>query len=112
MKKLIFSLCIVASLLIANDSQAQRLRFYYYPDRNVYYDPGHSQYIYDNNGNWTTVRTLPSGYVVRNSPRVTIYSDRPEVWTYNEEHRTKYKNYHYPKAKNKHREKEEHEHDK
>ena len=98
MKRLISLLVFVGALAISNGVQAQDHRndhrFYYYPKSNVYYDPVNRQYIYSNdNSNWTTVQRLPSNMDVRNSRRVILYSNSPEVWQMNAQHREKYRNY-------------------
>src|SRR5437016_3765546 len=63
MKKIIIALVFVFSLISFQQAGAQQLRFYYYPKSNVYYDIANHQYIYLNNGTWTTVTTLPSGMI-------------------------------------------------
>ncbi|MGZ3924180.1 MAG: hypothetical protein ACXVBJ_10465 [Flavisolibacter sp.] len=110
MKRLIMLLVFLGVLTIANGVQAQEHRnehrFYYYPKSNVYYDPVNRQYIYSNdNNNWTTVQRLPSNVAVQNSPRVILYSNSPEVWQMNAQHREKYRNYNsdYERGKGKNR---------
>ena len=102
MKKMILSLCLFVAVALTNESFAQqKLRFYYYPSANVYYDVANKQYIYLDNGTWTTVSTLPSTIAVDRKRRVTVYSDVPQVWQYNPEHIAKYQNQpdNYPKGK-------------
>ena len=101
MKKIMIALFFFAAVIAGNTAQAQQLRFYYYPKANVYYDPASRQYIYYDNSNWTTVQTLPSTIIVKDVPRVTVYSKTPQVWQMNAEHKEKYKNYNgkYPKGK-------------
>src|SRR5689334_5027746 len=97
MKKLVLSIMVVLSLLTASKANAQRLSFYYYPDANVYYDPGNRHYIYYDHGSWINVSILPRTIIVRNTPRVIVYSDRQDVWRMNDEHMRKYK--HYPNGR-------------
>ncbi len=98
MKKVLIVLFMFASLIMFKQANAQQLKFYYYPNNNVYYDVAHKQYIYSDNGNWTTVTTLPSGLRVVNTPRYIIYNPTPQVWVQNPIHLKKYKN-NYPKGK-------------
>ena len=97
MKKIFFALVLFCSLLSFQKAGAQRLKFYYYPNSNVYYDVAHKQYIYSNNGNWTPVTTLPGGMNVVRSRRVIVYHNTPEIWMDNPGHIKKYK--HYPNGK-------------
>ena len=98
MKKLLLSVLVVVSVLLSKASDAQGIRYYYYPGSNVYYDPAHNQYIYYNGSTWTTARRLPGTITVQRSQRVSVYSDDRDVWRRNEEHKVKYKNYPNGKA--------------
>ena len=81
-------------------AHAQKRSYYYYPSNNVYYDISGRQYVYNNGGTWTTVKTLPSGItLVKGSPRVTVYHTGNDVWAGNSGHVIKYKNYKAPKMK-------------
>src|SRR5689334_21968617 len=92
MKKIIFALCILFVAAIPISLQAQQVKFYYYPKANVYYDPSAKRYIYLENGNWTTVQTLPKKTTIFGIPRVEIFGDKDsKIWEKNSEHVVKYK---------------------
>lgn len=38
------------------------LRYYYYPNIEVYFDTWNSNYIYSQNGQWITAKEIPAGY--------------------------------------------------
>ena len=99
MKKVLFGLTLLFTLSLS--SSAQKQRFYYYPQANVYYDVKNKQYIYSNNGTWTTVSTLPADINVNRSPRVVVHSTTPEVWNQNSLHVERYRNIadNYPKGR-------------
>ena len=75
---------------IVNKTEAQKTKFYYYPSSNVYYNTASGKYIYNNNGQWTAVKSLPAKHAI-NSRKVIVYSSTPEVWTNNGSHIAKYK---------------------
>jgi hypothetical protein len=95
MKKILFALLLIGAISIK--AGAQQLKFYYYPQRNVYYDVTHRHYIYSNNGTWTTVTALPSGMSVTGTRRVVVYNSGPQVWSQNAVHMKKYT--HYPNGR-------------
>jgi hypothetical protein len=97
MKKIMMILLIILAIGGGNSIKAQQLKFYYYPQSNFYYDPVHKQYIYSNNGSWSTVKTLPTSYAVKGARKVVVYSETPEVWQMNSAHVKKYQ--HYPEGK-------------
>ena len=90
-------LVLLAGLAFSTGAQAQkhdkRTRYYYYPEANVYYNPGTRQYAYDDNGNWGYRRDLPSNVTVQRRSYVTLYSTDPEIWRQNQTHRDKYKDW-------------------
>lgn len=91
MKRTITIVILLLGLIAMKPAAAQQLTFYYYPDANVYYNPSAKQYIYFTNGAWTPVAVLPGTVVVKNKPRVVVYSNTPQVWVLNKEHIVKYK---------------------
>src|SRR5438105_1056253 len=102
MKKLIFSLTVFTGLLLGfganaqNDSTAQgttRMKFYYYPSSNVYYDIAGNQYWYWDNtsNNWMEGTTLPTTITLVKSPRYIVYHNDANVWQDNAAHQKKYK---------------------
>jgi len=96
MKKIFFALLLIVSLISFKEAAAQQLKFYYYPNSNVYYDVTHRYYIYLNHGTWITVRTLP--FRISTTRRVVVYNSGPEIWSQNIVHRRKYSHYPYGRA--------------
>src|SRR5579875_2496794 len=103
MKKNIFLLLAAACLAWASQAQAQKkMKFYYYPSANVYYDIAHNQYAYDSSGLWVYTPELPNTISVnKNSKKVMVYSDNPEIWKDNKVHVLKFKNGSLKKEKTK-----------
>lgn len=89
MKKIIVALLLVISLISFQQAGAQQLKYYYYPRTNVYYDLANHQYIYLNNGTWTTVTTLPHG-LTASGRRVLVRHSGGNVWVNNATHKQKY----------------------
>src|SRR5215216_3402047 len=90
MKKIFFLLLVIVGSLNIN-AQAKKIKFYYYPSSNIYYNTSSGKYIYSNNGSWTTVNALPSNMAVAHTPRVIVYNTTPQVWENNKTHQVKYK---------------------
>ncbi len=94
MKRVFFALLVVCGFLFTQDVHAQRTRYYYYPDANVYYNPVTHEYAYSDNGTWTRNRELPNTVVIHDRKRhVTVYHDKGDVWMDNDMHRKKYKDW-------------------
>lgn len=91
MKQLFALLALTIALSVGRQTQAQQLRYYYYPSSNVYYDIAHKTYIYPSGGAWVTRRTLPSRRAVLGGNRVVVYSSTPEVWRNNATHLSQYR---------------------
>lgn len=108
MKKLFFSIIIIAAILVSEDNlfaqpgkahgKKHKLHkhmnqpFFYYPSANVYYNPSMGNYWYRNSRNvWINVNTLPSQIVIINQPRHEIFYDGLEVWRANPVHFKRYK---------------------
>jgi hypothetical protein len=70
-----------------------RTTFYYYPQSNIYYNPGSTEYWYydDVSATWTQVKELPTTIVLTKTPRYTVYYNGSDVWKDNAEHMKKYK---------------------
>jgi hypothetical protein len=100
MKKLTVSLTFVIAMLFAvQTANAQppygraygHHKYYYYPERNVYYDPYASQYYYNTGTSWSATATLPSGFSISlGSPRTVIYSNGRDPWYDNSMHVRRY----------------------
>lgn len=84
MQKLLpsFGLAVI-SLLLASDAEAQKLKYYYYPTANVYYNSATGSYIYFNNHQWITVNQLPGTVVLKDKPKKIVYYEGPDVWNHN-----------------------------
>ena len=91
MKKIIFFLVLAIGIQAAGSLHAQRVKYYYYPSSNVYYNPGTGQYVYYENNTWTPVKTLPTTIRVTHTPRYVVYHNGPDVWMDNPVHVKKYK---------------------
>ena len=90
MKRILIAFILIIGLSIINKLEAQTTKFYYYPASDVYFNTVSEEYIYNNNGRWTTVKTLPKDHAV-DSKRVIVYSSSNQVWTNNGNHKAKYK---------------------
>lgn len=98
MKKLFLALLLLIAVAVQR-SEAQQLKFYYYPTPNVYYDVANNQYIYLNNGTWVTTSALPPTVKVKGYRKVVVYNPTPQVWVNNSDHLKKYKVTPAPKGK-------------
>jgi hypothetical protein len=94
MKKIIFSILLIAASLVSFDSKAQsKTKYYYYPSENVYFNTTTRQYGYMGGNNQWTWGTLPSSLAIADTNRyVALYSPNDEIWKQNETHKMKYKN--------------------
>lgn len=75
-------------------SSQERLKFYYYPSTNVYFNDLNSEYLYydSSTSNWVTVKQLPTTILVQPSDmKYAVYHNGTDIWKDNETHRTKYK---------------------
>jgi hypothetical protein len=96
MKKIMLGLMFLFAMgtaIKATAQETQRVRFYYYPSSNVYYNVSTREYWYYDNGttNWVEVKTLPTTIIVEKTPRYTVYYSGPDVWKDNAVHQKKYK---------------------
>jgi hypothetical protein len=91
MKQFFAAVALVVALCVGQQAGAQKLRFYYYPASNSYYDIANKTYIYPSGGSWVTRGALPSRLSVLGTDRVEVYSSTPEVWRYNGTHKAKYR---------------------
>ena len=91
MKKLLSILFAILVFNTASVQAQQRIKFYYYPATNVYYNTTTGQYAYNDNGTWSTAKALPKGMTVRNQTRQVVYDNTPQVWVNNGDHITRYK---------------------
>jgi len=95
MKRIILALALMFALGSTTRLAAQetRVRFYYYPSTNVYYNPTNAEYWYydDVSATWTQVKTLPTTITLTKAPRYTVYYNGEDVWKDNTMHMQKYK---------------------
>jgi hypothetical protein len=84
MKKILKAIgLLVVTVLLVSTANAQQVKFYYYPNSNVYYNPVAGTYSYVNNGQWVTVSSLPQTIVVKNQPKRVVYYTGTDVWNRN-----------------------------
>lgn len=97
MKKLIFGLLLlftVATKVSAQEGDVQVVKYWYYPAQNIYYNDASGDYWYFSvpTHTWTTVKVLPSTYVISDQDeKYAVYYKGPDVWKENTAHKTKYK---------------------
>lgn len=72
-------------------SWAQRFKYYYYPEVNVYYDLLEKQYVFKDNDIWMRNYSLPAG-VERLGLQVPVRYDSKEIWYVNHLHKKQYLN--------------------
>lgn len=91
MNKLVIVLVLACGFFFSQSANAQRTRYYYYPDQDVYYNPGARTYTWNDNGHWNTGRQMPENmHVDRRAKHVTVYHQNPNVWEDHDMHRKKY----------------------
>jgi hypothetical protein len=81
---------ILSFLFLADGKEAnaqKKIKFYYYPAANVYYNTTTAVYSYIENGNWVSAASLPATFTIKHSPRQVINHSNSEVWTNNYQHR-------------------------
>jgi len=83
MEKVLKSVALfVVAILFASETQAQRVKYYYYPAANVYYNPIAGTYYYPNGAQWVTVKQLPANVSVKGKSKQVIYYTGNDVWNY------------------------------
>lgn len=94
-----FKIGLLAGLIIATAvgftfmrSSNKGYKFYYYPQLNAYYDTQNELYIYSIDGakTWDTITKQSDALPNNLGKKVIIYSDVPQAWLQNEQHRMKY----------------------
>ncbi|HEV8285790.1 MAG TPA: hypothetical protein VGQ09_15860 [Chitinophagaceae bacterium] len=95
MKRIILALALLFALGNTTKLAAQeaKIRFYYYPSSNIYYNPATNEYWYydDVSTTWMEVKTLPTTITITKTPRYTVYYNGNDVWKDNAVHVQKYK---------------------
>ena len=79
-------------MLSCDDIGQKKFEFFYYPERNVYYDVTNSMYLYSLDGGttWDSLHTKMNKDSVTLGSKETIYSTTPDIWTNNEAHIKQY----------------------
>ena len=105
MKKILF-LCLVvfmgfsamaqepATAATSTTTDAGRVKFFYYPSSNTYFNEATSEYLYydEASSTWLTVKQLPTTVVVEpTAMKYAVYYNGNEIWKENPAHKTKYK---------------------
>jgi hypothetical protein len=96
MKRIILALALLFALGTTTKlaaQETQRVKFYYYPSSNIYYNVSNGDYWYydDVSATWTEVKTLPTTITFTKAPRYTVYYSGTDVWKENAAHMQKYK---------------------
>lgn len=95
MKKIISVLALLFLLGSAINVNAQqtKIRYYYYPSSNVYYNPQTNEYWYQDTTttSWVTVKTLPANVTVSDNDKKVIYYNGTDPWKNNTSDEKKYK---------------------
>jgi hypothetical protein len=95
MSKYIFSLLLIGSLAFGSRASAQetRVKFYYYPSANVYYNVAEKDYWYYNptTSTWTVIQEVPDQVNIVKTPKYIIYYSDANVWKENTTHLKKFK---------------------
>jgi hypothetical protein len=95
MKKFVFAIALLFGLTSAINgfSQDHRMKYYYYPSSNVYYNVSTGEYWYYDSPTtkWVEVKTLPTTITVEKTVVDTVYYNGPDVWKENAMHQKKYK---------------------
>jgi hypothetical protein len=105
MKKILFLSLVVlmgfsamaqepATAATAATNDAGRVKFFYYPSTNIYYNEATSEYLHydDATSTWLTVKQLPTTVVVEpTAMKYAVYYNGNEIWKENAAHKTKYK---------------------
>src|SRR5258706_9678813 len=93
MKKIILALTVLFVLGSTVQGQQQRVKFYYYPSSNVYYNISTGEYWYydEPNVKWVEVKTLPQTIKIEKTPAYTLTYNGEDVWKENAMHQKKYK---------------------
>ncbi len=85
-----------------------RHAYRYYPDHEVYYDPGRRLYHYRERETWRSTVTLPPLFGVGLGVSVSLETEREEPWIH--EHEVVYKKYPPGQLKKMHKHKHKHKH--
>lgn len=99
MKKILIDVLVAIAMFATSTVQAQKVKYYYYPTANMYYNPATNQYAYIDNGTWGWYNALPANATVSGQKRVLVYHTADDVWMNNATHASKYKTTPPPQGK-------------
>jgi hypothetical protein len=97
MKRILFGLFLlfVAVTKLSAQTTDVKVKYWYYPSQNVYYNETTADYWYydGTTSKWVIGKTLPATYapVVEGNTRYPIYYVGSDIWKYNKNHKVKYK---------------------
>ena len=93
MKQLIIAVALLFAVGSTMEASAQKTRYYFYPETNVYYNTVTGDYWYydEPTTTWMTVRALPTAITVNDNDRYVLMYDGKEVYKMNADHKKKYK---------------------
>jgi hypothetical protein len=79
-------------ILSCDDIGQKKFEFFYYPERNVYYDVSNSMYLYSLDGGttWDSLHAKMNKDSATLGSKEIIYSTTPDIWTDNETHIKQY----------------------
>lgn len=78
-----------------------KYRYYYYPEYQVYFDPGRKLYFYYQGAGWHVSAYLPSGVYISAGDYVTLEMDADHPYVYHEYVIERYPPKHHKKNKDK-----------
>lgn len=89
--KIIFIL-LFFSLSCKSDPHKGQLQFYYYPEKNLYYDSVKNEFWYSLNGakNWNAFANTNNNPPASLGPHVVIFTTKADIYKDNESHRKLY----------------------
>jgi hypothetical protein len=96
MKKFFLIMLVVTATGLSVQAQTDSSRksnYYYYPQSNVYFNPGTKNYSYYDSSSmkWNTGQTLPSQYNINaQTPKSSINYSGTQIWSDNKQHQLQY----------------------
>ena len=96
MKRILFGLLLLFVTVTKLTAQTTdvKVKYWYYPSHNVYYNETTADYWYydGTNAKWVFTKDLPVTYtIVEKDTRYPIYYTGTDIWKYNKKHKVKYK---------------------
>ena len=96
MKRILFGLLLlfVTATKLSAQTTDIKVKYWYYPSQNVYYNETSGEYWYydGTSTKWVYAKQLPTTYtIVEKDSRYPIMYDGTDIWKYNKTHKVKYK---------------------